>query len=68
MNLALPGHKFQVLALDGNPVPTPASVDVLQLAVAERADVMVEMNQPGVWIMGATRDEDRTNGMGVVIE
>ena len=22
--IALPGHQFQVLALDGNPVPTPA--------------------------------------------
>ena len=68
MNLALPGHKFEVMTLDGNPVPTRASVDVLQLAVAERADVIVEMNQPGIWVLGATRDEDRTNGMGVVVE
>lgn len=68
VSLALPGHKFQIISLDGNPVPTQASVDVLQLAVAERADVIVEMNQPGVWIMGAPRDEDRTKGMGVVIE
>jgi FtsP/CotA-like multicopper oxidase with cupredoxin domain len=68
VSLALPGHKFQIISLDGNPVPTQASVDILQLAVAERADVIVEMNQPGVWIMGAPRDEDRTKGMGVVIE
>jgi FtsP/CotA-like multicopper oxidase with cupredoxin domain len=68
VSLALPGHKFQILSLDGNPVPTQASVDILQLAVAERADVVVEMNQPGVWIMGAPRDEDRAKGMGVVIE
>jgi FtsP/CotA-like multicopper oxidase with cupredoxin domain len=68
MNLALPGHKFQIVSLDGNAVPHPASVDILQLAVAERADVVVEMNQPGVWILGAPRDEDRMNGMGVVIE
>ena len=66
--LALPGHRFTVLALDGNPVPTPASVEVLKLDVAERADVVVEMNNPGVWVFGSTDDEDRTMGMGVVIE
>ena len=27
--MALPGHKFQMIALDGNPVPTPQSVDVI---------------------------------------
>lgn len=68
VNLVLPGHTFQVVALDGNPVPTQAPVEVLQLAVAERADVIVEMNNPGVWVMGPTREQDRTNGMGVVIE
>ena len=26
ISLALPGHRFQVLALDGNPVPTPRDV------------------------------------------
>jgi FtsP/CotA-like multicopper oxidase with cupredoxin domain len=66
--LALPGHRFTVLALDGNPVPTPASVEVLKLDVAERADVIVEMNNPGVWVLGSTDDEDRNMGMGVVIE
>ncbi len=30
-SLALPGHSFQVVALDGNPVPNPASVPVLWL-------------------------------------
>ncbi|WP_424630617.1 multicopper oxidase family protein [Bradyrhizobium sp. SYSU BS000235] len=68
ISLALPGHRFKVLALDGNPVPTPASVDVLELDVAERADVIVEMNNPGVWVFGATDDGDRNMGMGVVVE
>src|SRR5579863_4762570 len=27
--IVLPGHKFRVVALDGNPVPTPAAVDVI---------------------------------------
>ncbi len=68
VSLALPGHRFTVIALDGNPVPTPATVDVLKLDVAERADVIVEMNNPGIWVFGSTDDEDRNMGMGVVIE
>lgn len=66
--LALPGHQFTVLALDGNPVPTPRSVETLGLAPAERVDAVVQMNQPGVWILGVTHDADRTNGLGIVVE
>ena len=68
VTLALPGHRFTVIALDGNPVPTPATVDVLKLDVAERADVIVEMNNPGVWVFGSTDDDDRDMGMGMVVE
>jgi len=67
-SLALPGHRFHVIALDGNPVPNPASVAVLWLGTAERISAMVEMNQPGVWIMGDTADDDRRHGMGIVVE
>ena len=41
---------------------------MLQLAVAERVDAIVEMNQPGVWVLGSARDQDRAIGMGVVVE
>jgi FtsP/CotA-like multicopper oxidase with cupredoxin domain len=68
VSLALSGHRFTVIALDGNPVPTPTTVDVLKLDVAERADIIVEMNNPGVWVFGSTDDEDRNMGMGVVVE
>ena len=57
-----------MIALDGNPVPSRRTVDTLFLAPAERADVIVEMNRPGVWILGATRDDDRKMGLGVVVE
>ena len=66
--IALPGHNFHVLALDGNPVPTPASVNRLQLGVAERIDAVVEMNHPGVWVLGATDDAERSSGLGVAVE
>lgn len=64
ISLALSGHRFTVIALDGNPVPTPVTVDVLKLDVAERADVIIEMNNPGVWVFGSTDEEDRTMGHG----
>jgi FtsP/CotA-like multicopper oxidase with cupredoxin domain len=51
-SLALPGHVFRIVALDGNPVPTPADVPVLWLGTAERISALVEMNHPGVWVMG----------------
>jgi FtsP/CotA-like multicopper oxidase with cupredoxin domain len=66
--LALAGHVFQVIALDGNPVPVPRRVPVLDLGPGERVDAIVEMNAPGVWILGEARTEWRTAGMGIVIE
>lgn len=66
--VALPGHKFHIIAMDGNPVPTPHSVEVLSLAVAERVDAIVEMNTPGVWVLGSTLEKARKMGLGIVIE
>ncbi len=67
-SLALPGHSFRVVALDGNPVPNPVNVPVLWLGTAERVSAIVEMNHAGVWIMGDTEDDDRRHGMGIVVE
>ena len=66
--VALPGHLFDVIALDGNLVPTPRRVPVLELGPGERVDALVEMNRPGVWIFGAVRADWRRLGMGLVIE
>jgi FtsP/CotA-like multicopper oxidase with cupredoxin domain len=68
IQLAFAGHRFQVVALDGNPVPKPQMVDVLELGTAERVDAVVEMNNPGVWILGTPRDDDRMNGLGIIVE
>ena len=67
-SLALPGHLFRVIALDGNPAPKPAAVPVLWLGTAERISAVVEMNHPGVWVMGDLDDDDRGHGMGMVVE
>ena len=48
------GHCFRVVAPDGNPVPTQVTADVRKLDVGERADVIVEMDNPGVWVFGST--------------
>jgi FtsP/CotA-like multicopper oxidase with cupredoxin domain len=66
--LALPGHMFKVIAMDGNPVPNPAAVEVLSLAAAERIDAIVEMNSPGIWVLGSTLEKSRAMGLGVVVE
>lgn len=67
-SLALPGHSFKVVALDGNPVATPAEVPVLWLGTAERISAIVEMNHAGVWILGDLANDDRAHGMGIVLE
>jgi FtsP/CotA-like multicopper oxidase with cupredoxin domain len=40
----------------------------MELGPAERVDAVVEMDRPGVWILGVTDDHDRQAGMGAVIE
>jgi FtsP/CotA-like multicopper oxidase with cupredoxin domain len=66
--LALPGHKFKIVSLDGNAVPVPREVDLIEMGPAERVDAVVTMNQPGVWILGETDDQVRTAGLGIVVE
>jgi len=66
--IALPGHKFKVVSLDGNAVPVPREVQVIEMGPAERVDALVIMNQPGVWILGEADDQVRNAGLGVVVE
>jgi FtsP/CotA-like multicopper oxidase with cupredoxin domain len=68
IQLHLPGHRFYVVALDGNPVPRPGHVSVLELGAGERVDALVEMNNPGVWVFGSVADDVRRSGLGVVLE
>lgn len=67
-SLALPGHTFLVVAMDGNPLPKPVRVPGLWLGTAERISAIVEMKHPGVWVMGDLSDNDRHHGMGIVVE
>jgi FtsP/CotA-like multicopper oxidase with cupredoxin domain len=65
--MALPGHRFRVIELDGNPVPKPRELDAIELGVAERIDAVVTMDEPGVWVFGSTVAEARGKGMGIVV-
>jgi FtsP/CotA-like multicopper oxidase with cupredoxin domain len=38
------------------------------VGTAERISAIVQMNHPGVWIMGDLADDDRHHGMGIVVE
>jgi FtsP/CotA-like multicopper oxidase with cupredoxin domain len=66
--LALAGHKFMVVSLDGNAVPTPREVEAIEMGPAERVDAIVTMNQPGVWILGEADNQMRKDGLGIVVE
>jgi FtsP/CotA-like multicopper oxidase with cupredoxin domain len=66
--LALPGHTFTVVALDGNDIAKPVSVPVLEMAPGERIDAIVEMKTPGIWILGEEDDRMRIAGAGIIVE
>jgi FtsP/CotA-like multicopper oxidase with cupredoxin domain len=66
--IAFAGHKMKVIALDGNPVPTPQLLDSVFIGAGERIDVEVEMTNPGVWVLGSTEKTLRESGLGVVVE
>jgi FtsP/CotA-like multicopper oxidase with cupredoxin domain len=66
--IALPGHTFKIISLDGNPVAAPREVDTIVMGPAERVDAVVTMNRPGVWILGDTTDAVRNAGLGIVVE
>jgi len=57
-----------VVALDGNPVPTACTVPMLRLAPAERISAVVEMNNPGVWVLGEVRKHVQAIGMAMSVE
>jgi FtsP/CotA-like multicopper oxidase with cupredoxin domain len=50
VRVALAGHQFLIIAMDGNPVPRSQTLDMLYLDIGERIDAVVEMKNPGVWV------------------
>ncbi len=50
MSLALPGHTFDVVALDGNPLPRRARTSVLFLQPGERMSARLTPNRIACWV------------------
>lgn len=50
--VALAGHKMRVTHADGQPV-APVDVDALTIGMAERYDVLIHADNPGVWQFAA---------------
>jgi FtsP/CotA-like multicopper oxidase with cupredoxin domain len=78
-SLALPGHAFEVTALDGYGVPSPTRVVALQLSPAERISAviepLVELTEPVEWTVRDPGNEvwdctrfDSTSGSGGTCE
>ena len=59
---------FRSSRSSGNPVPTPALVETLKIGAGERVCAVVEMNNPGNWILGEPTDLVRNAGLGVLVE
>jgi FtsP/CotA-like multicopper oxidase with cupredoxin domain len=66
--ISFSGHSFKVIALDGNTVPQVQTVEMVRLSPAERVSVLVEMNNPGIWVLGEVRKHIQATGMGIVFE
>lgn len=50
--VAIAGHRMEVIRADGRPVE-PVTVDALYLSMGERYDVLVDADNPGLWVIAA---------------
>lgn len=57
----LHGHDMLVTHKDGKPLPNPYEADVVPLSPGERYDVIVEMNNPGIWMTHDHIEHHTTN-------
>jgi len=59
------GHSFQIVATDGNPVPELArwTKDTVLIGPAERYDLAVVADNPGVWMVHCHIEHHMANGM-----
>ncbi|NNF64366.1 MAG: multicopper oxidase domain-containing protein [Acidimicrobiia bacterium] len=45
----LHGHQFEVVSLDGNPLPAPYEANTVDIAPGQTVDVVVRGDNPGTW-------------------
>src|SRR6478609_5621020 len=63
------GHSFQIVATDGNPVPEGARLtkDTVLIGPAERYDLALVADNPGVWMVHCHIEHHMANGMKTTI-
>lgn len=63
------GHSFRIVATDGNPVPDVAQMtkDTVLIGPAERYDLEVTGDNPGVWMVHCHIEHHMANGMMTTI-
>ncbi|MBE6185575.1 MAG: multicopper oxidase family protein [Bacillus sp. (in: Bacteria)] len=68
--LHLHGHKFKIVATDGQPLkdPQPIKNELLNIAPGERYDIEFTANHPGEWLLECHGDMKGTDGMKVKIQ
>lgn len=55
------GHDALVIAKDGTPIKNPYPVDVLAIQPGERYDLIMRMNNPGIWVAHDHIEHHTTN-------
>jgi FtsP/CotA-like multicopper oxidase with cupredoxin domain len=68
--LHLHGHKFKIVATDGQPLkdPQPIKDELLNIAPGERYDIEFTANHPGEWLLECHDNMKGTDGMKVKIQ
>lgn len=64
----LRGHTFKIIAIDGNPLPTPIKRDVVPLAPGERYDIELTADNPGVWLFHCHELHHADTGMATLVQ
>ncbi|MDQ3694069.1 MAG: multicopper oxidase domain-containing protein [Chloroflexota bacterium] len=64
------GHSFRIIATDGNPVPAGMewTKDTLLIGPAERYDLELVCDNPGVWMVHCHMEHHMANGMMTVLQ
>ncbi|WP_170972245.1 multicopper oxidase family protein [Bacillus yapensis] len=69
-NIHLHGHKFKVVAIDGQELNEPKEIEneLVAIAPGERYDIEFTANNPGEWYLECHGDMEGTEGMKALIQ
>ncbi|KHF35734.1 Copper resistance protein A precursor [Paenibacillus sp. P1XP2] len=69
-SLHLQGHRYRIVATDGNRIANPEWVENKLLAIApgERYDIEFEANHPGTWLLDEQSDNPAANNMKIALQ